>query len=101
MRLYALPLLLAIPACATMPNATETSAQVTAAIARADAAYWRAKPYAEALLPSLSAERQVQVRAAMATTEVWLARAKMAATIAEQLAALAEAERAMAGVVAP
>jgi hypothetical protein len=71
-----------------------------AAIDRAQAAYNRIAASAEVILPFVSPERAARIRLAMALTERGLLPAHYAATAAEQLAALKQAEAATAAIVA-
>ncbi len=90
---------ISLASCATMPTpTTETVTQVATAIDRAQSAYDRIAASAELLLPYLSAEHQAQVRLAMALAERGLLAAHTAATVAEQLAALKQAEAATATI---
>lgn len=83
-----------LASCATMP----TAAQVAPQIERAQAAYDRIAGAAEIVLPFLSPERTARVRLAMALAERALLAARLAATAAEQIAALRQAEAAVAAV---
>jgi outer membrane murein-binding lipoprotein Lpp len=83
-----------LASCATMP----TAAQVTPRVERAQAAYDRIAGAVEIILPYLSPERAARVRLAMALAERGLLAAKLAATAAEQLAALKQAEAATATI---
>ncbi|MHA0330270.1 hypothetical protein [Sphingomonas melonis] len=83
-----------LASCASMP----TAAQVTPKVERAQAAYNRIAAAAEVILPFLPAERAAQVRLAMALAERGLIAARYAATVAEQLAALKQAEAATASI---
>ncbi|KQO13293.1 hypothetical protein [Sphingomonas sp. Leaf242] len=90
---------MSLASCATMPTpSTAQAAQIGTAIDRAQAAYDRIAAAAERILPFLSPERQARVRLAMALTERGLIAARNAATIAEQLAALRQAEAATATI---
>jgi hypothetical protein len=90
---------MSLASCATMPTpSTETATQIGTAIDRAQAAYDRIAASAELVLPFLSPERQARVRLAMALTERGLLAARYAATVAEQLAALKQAEAATATI---
>jgi len=85
--------------CTTMPApSTKQAAQIGTAIDRAQAAYDRIAASAEVILPFLSPERQARIRLAMALTERGLLAARYAATAAEQLAALKQAEAATATI---
>jgi hypothetical protein len=90
---------MSLASCATMPTpSTEQAAQIGTAIDRAQAAYDRIAASAEVILPFLSPERQARIRLAMALTERGLLAARYAATAAEQLAALKQAEAATATI---
>lgn len=90
---------MSLASCATMPTpSSEQAAQIGTAIDRAQAAYDRIAESAEVILPFLSAERQARIRLAMALTERGLIAARKAATIAEQMAALKQAEAATATI---
>lgn len=90
---------LACAGCATMPTpSTETAAQISTAVDRAQAAYDRIAASTEIVMPFLSPERQARIRLAMALTERGLLAARYAATAAEQLAALKQAEAATATI---
>jgi hypothetical protein len=90
---------ISLASCATMPTpSTEQAAQIDTAIDRAQAAYDRIAASAEVILPFLSPERQARIRLAMALTERGLLAARYAATAAEQLAALKQAEAATATI---
>lgn len=91
---------MALASCATMPTpSTELAARIGTAIDRAQAAHERIFASAEIILPFLSPERQARILLAMALTERGLLPARYAATAAEQLAALKQAEAATAAVV--
>lgn len=93
--------LMALASCATLPTpSTEQAAQIGTAIDRAQAAYDRITVSANLVLPFLSPERQARIRLAMALTERGLLAARFAATAAEQLAALKQAEAATATIAA-
>lgn len=83
-----------LASCASMP----TAAQVAPQVERAQAAYNRIAAAAEVILPFLPAERAAQVRLAMALAERGLIAARYAATVAEQLTALKQAEAATASI---
>jgi hypothetical protein len=88
---------MALASCATMPTpSTETSAQIGAAIDRAQSAYDRIAATTAIVLPYLSDERAAQIRLAMSLAERGLLAARYAATAAEQLAALKQVEAATA-----
>jgi hypothetical protein len=89
-RLALIAALLMTCSCATI------SAPPLASVDRAQTAYDRIAASAEIVLPFLSPERQARVRLAMALTERGLWVARNAATAAEQLAALKQAEAAAA-----
>ena len=92
---------MALASCATMPTvSTEQAAQIGTAIDRAQVAYDRIAASANLVLPFLSPERQARVRLAMALTERGLLAARSAATAAEKLAALKQAEAATATIEA-
>lgn len=83
-----------LASCASIP----TAAQVTPKVERAQAAYNRIAAAAEVILPFLPPERVTQVRLSMALAERGLIAARYAATVAEQLAALKQAEAATATI---
>ena len=86
-----------LASCATMPTPSAgTAAQIGSAIDRAQVAYDRIASTAELVLPYLSPERNARVRLAMSLAERGLLAARYAATAAEQLAALKQAEAATA-----
>lgn len=90
-----------LASCATMPTASpETAAQIGTAIDRAQAAYDRISATAEVVLPFLSPERAARIRLAMSLAERGLLAARYAATAAEQIAALKQAEAATAAIEA-
>ena len=81
----------------TYSCATITPPSVSA-IDRAQAAYDRIAGSAELILPFVSPERAARIRLAMALTERGLLAARNAATAAEKLAALKQAEAATATI---
>lgn len=83
-----------LASCATVP----TAAQVAPQIERAQEAYNRIAAAAEVILPFLPPARAAQVRLAMALAERGLVAARYAATVAERLAALKQAEAATATI---
>lgn len=83
-----------LASCATMSAAAQMAPQV----ARAQAAYDRIASTVEIILPYLSPERAARVRLAMALAERGLLAARSAVTAAEQLAALKQAEAAVATI---
>ncbi len=88
-----------LASCATMPTpSTEQVAEIGAAIDRAQAAYDRIAAAAEVVLPFVSNDRAARIRLGMALAERGLLAARLAATAAEQLAALKEAEAATATI---
>lgn len=88
-----------LASCATMPTPTPgQAAQIGSAIDRAQAAYDRIASASELVLPFLSPERAARVRLAMSLAERGLLAARYAATAAEQLAALKQAEAATATI---
>ena len=88
-----------LASCETIPTpTTEQAAQIGSAIDRAQAAYGRIASAAELVLPFLSPERAARVRLAMSLAERGLLAARYAATAAEQLAALKQAEAATATI---
>lgn len=88
-----------LASCATMPAPTAgQAAQIGSAIDRAQAAYDRIAATAALVLPYLSPERAARVRLAMSLAERGLLAARYAATAAEQLAALKQAEAATAAI---
>lgn len=90
-----------LASCATMPTpSTETAAHIGTTIDRAQAAYDRIAAAAEVVLPFLSPERAARIRLAMSLAERGLLAARYAATTAEQLAALKQAEAATAAIEA-
>jgi hypothetical protein len=80
--------------CATMP----TTAQVAPQVQRAQEAYDRIASAAEIILPYLSPERAARVRLAMALAERGLLAARTAVTAADLLAALKQAQAAVAAI---
>lgn len=88
-----------LASCATMrtPSAAE-AAQIGSPIDRAQAAYDRIAATAEVVLPFLSPERAARIRLAMSLAERGLLAARYAATAAEQLAALKQAQAATATI---
>jgi hypothetical protein len=90
-----------LASCATMPApSTGRATQIGAAIDRAQAAYDRITATTGQVLPFLSSERAARVRLAMSLAERGLLAARYAATAAEQLAALKQAEAATATIEA-
>lgn len=88
-----------LASCATMPTPSPgQAAQIGTAIDRAQAAYVRIAATAEVVLPFLSPERAARIRLAMSLAERGLLAARYAATAAEQLAALKQAEAATAAI---
>lgn len=88
-----------LASCATMPSpSTETAVHIGSAIDRAEAAYDRIASTAVLVLPFLSPERAARVRLVMALAERGLLVARYAATAAEQVAALKQAEAATAAI---
>jgi predicted lipoprotein len=88
-----------LASCETMPTpSTEQAAQIGSAIDRAQAAYDRIAATAVLVLPFVSPERAARIRLAMALAERGLLAARYAATAAEQLAALKQAEAATATI---
>ncbi len=87
-----------LASCATMPTAAQITPQITPQVERAQAAYDRIAHAAEIVLPFLSPERAARVRLAMALAERALLAARAATTAAEQVAALRQAEAAVAVV---
>lgn len=88
-----------LASCATMPAPTPgQTAQIGTGIDRAQAAYDRIASTAELVLPFLSPERAARVRLAMSLAERGLLAARYAATAAERLAALKQAEAATAAI---
>lgn len=88
-----------LASCATMPTpSVEHAAQIGPAIDRAQAAYDRIAAAADIIVPFLSPERAAHVRLAMSFAERGLLAARYAATTAEQLVALKEAEAATAAI---
>jgi uncharacterized lipoprotein YajG len=83
-----------LASCATMP----TTAKVAPQVERAQASYDRIADTVEFILPYLSSERAARVRLAMALAERGLLAARTAVTAAERLAALKQAEAAVATV---
>ena len=71
---------------------------LVAAIDRAQAAYDRIAASARMILPFVSPERAARIRLAMALTERGLLAARYAATAAEQMAPLKQAEAATATI---
>lgn len=90
---------LTIASCATMPTPSPRQpAQIGSAIDRAQATYDRIASTAELVLPFLSPERAARVRLAMSLAERGLLAARYAATAAERVAALKQAEAATAAI---
>jgi hypothetical protein len=90
-----------LASCATMPTpSTRQAAQIGSAIDRAQAAYDRIAATSALILPYLSPERAARVRLAMSLAERGLLAARYAATAAEQLTALKQAEAATAAIEA-
>lgn len=88
-----------LASCATMPTSSpETVAEIGSAIDRAQAAYDRIAVTSALVLPYLSPERAARVRLAMSLAERSLLAARYAATAAEQLVALKQAEAATAAI---
>lgn len=85
-----------LASCATM--STGQAAHIKSAIDRAQAPYDRIASTAELVLSLLSPERAAPVRLAMSLAERGLLAAPYAATSAEQLAALKQAEAATATI---
>jgi hypothetical protein len=100
-------LVLAIPACATMSTpastplpASQLPTKFGTYVARGTAAWLVAKTIALAWLPRLSPERQQQVEHAIAIGDEAVRDAQLAATLAEQVAALDRANGQMAAITA-
>lgn len=90
---------ISLASCASMPApSVEKAAEIGTAIDRAQTAYDRIASSADVILPFLSPERQARIRLAMALTERGLIAARTAASAAEQLAALKQAEAATATI---
>lgn len=90
---------MACASCTSMPSPSiETAARIGTSIDRAQATYDRIAGSAAIVLPFLSPERQARVRLAMALTERGLLAARHAATLAERVAALKQAEAATATI---
>lgn len=88
-----------LASCATMPTpSTGQAAQIGSAIDRAQAAYDRIAAAADVVLPFVSTDRAARIRLGMALAERGLLAARYAATAAEQLAALRQAEAATATI---
>ncbi len=88
-----------LASCATMPTpSTGQAAQIGSAIDRTQAAYDRIAATADLVLPFLSPERAARVRLAMSLAERGLLAARYAATAAERVAALKQAEAATAAI---
>lgn len=88
-----------LASCATLPTpSTGQAAQIESAIDRAQAAYDRIASTADLVLPFLLPERAARVRLAMSLAERGLLAARYAATAAERLAALKQAEVATAAI---
>ena len=91
--------LLAAVAAAVMTCSCSTiAAPSVSAIDRAQAAYDRIAGSAELIFPFVSPERAARIRLAIALTERGLLAARSAATAAEKLAALKQAEAATAAI---
>ncbi len=91
-------LLAAVAAAAMTCSCTTIAPPSVSAIDRAQAAYDRIAGSAELILPFVSPERAARIRLAMALTERGLLAARNAATAAEKLAALKQAEAATATI---
>lgn len=91
----ALLLVAALAGC-TLPAAPVGSA----AVERAAAAYGRASLVLDVIVPLLPVAQAAQVRAARAAIEAAIVAARLAATPAEELSALARAEAAMRSLTA-
>ncbi len=88
-----------LASCVTMPaRSNAQAAQIVSAIDRAQAAYDRIVATSALMLPYLSPERAARVRLAMTLAERGLLAARYAATAAEQLVALKQAEAATAAI---
>ncbi|QCB42992.1 hypothetical protein E5673_12830 [Sphingomonas sp. PAMC26645] len=86
---------MALASCSTLPPPSNaTAAQIGTAVDRAQAAYDRVAASANLVLPFLSPERAARIRLAMSLAERGLTAARYAATAAEQLAVLKQAEAA-------
>lgn len=99
MKRFALALALAatLPGCATMPVQTE---KVSAAVTQAADAWDRFHALVKPLVALLPADRQTQVTAWLAIGDKAAAAARVAATTADALAALAQAQSAMVSITA-
>jgi hypothetical protein len=91
-------LLAAVAAAVMTCSCTTIAPPSVSAIDRAQAAYDRIAVSAELILPFVSPERAARIRLAMALTERGLLAARNAATAAEKLAALKQAEAATAAI---
>ncbi len=91
-------LLVALCAASMTCACTTISPPPVAAIDRAQAAYDRIAASAEMILPFVSPERAARIRLGMALTERGLVAARNAASAAERLAALKQAEAATATI---
>lgn len=92
------PLALALASAVMTCSCTTITPPPLSAIDRAQAAYDRITGSAELILPSVSPERAARIRLGMALTERGLLAAWNAATAAEKLAALKQAEAATAAI---
>ncbi len=94
MKRLAVVLAVAVMAC----SCATITPPLLSAVDRAQAAYDRIAGSAELILPFVSPERAARIRLAMALTERGLLAARNAATAAEKLAALKQAETATATI---
>jgi len=92
------PLAFALASAVMTCSCTTNTPPPLSAIDRAQAAYDRIAGSAELILPSVSPERAARIRLGMALTERGLLAARNAATAAEKLAALKQAEAATAAI---
>jgi hypothetical protein len=90
-RALTLAVALALTGCATLPARPNS-----AAVERAQAHYDRLRGWADVLLPYVPESHARRVRFGLAAADRALAAARLAVTLQEQRAAVAEAERALA-----
>ena len=91
-------ILLPLAALASLSACVTTGAPAGDAVTRAAAAFARARPAAEALIPLLPAEMQPRARLALIAAEIALGEAQRATTPADRADALAAMEAALAEI---
>ncbi|WP_230769546.1 hypothetical protein [Sphingomonas sp. Leaf4] len=89
---------LSLAACTPPAGIDPVPVASTASVDRLQARYDAARPYADMLLPYLSEARAARLRFVLSGIERALVVARTAATLVEQRAALASAERAILAV---